>query len=107
MEDLSIRYHLEHAAVAGNQLQRADALLQLHEPFRQTDGLWLIVSSRAISDDNFLHHVSRCDRRLPPIIFGDQLVLLGVNLDPHQQHKEADGKCLLVSGQPVIMKRQK
>ena len=59
MDNLSICAHLEHAAVGGNQLERANALLQLHEPVRQTGGLRLIVSSRAIFDDNFLYHLTR------------------------------------------------
>ena len=57
MDDLSICAHLEHAAVGGHQLERADALLQLHEPVRHTGGLGLIVSSRTIFDDNFLYHL--------------------------------------------------
>ena len=57
MDDLSICAHLEHAAVGWNQLERADALLQLHEPARHTDGLGLVVSSRAIFDDNFFYHL--------------------------------------------------
>jgi hypothetical protein len=57
MDDLSICDHLEHAAVGGNQLERADALLQLHEPVRHTGSLGLIISSRTIFDDNFLYHL--------------------------------------------------
>jgi hypothetical protein len=57
MDDLSICTHLEHAAVGGHQLERADALLQLHEPVRHTGSLGLIVSSRTIFDDNFLYHL--------------------------------------------------
>ena len=57
MDDLSICAHLEHAAVGGNQLERADALLQLHEPVCHTGSLRLIVSSRTIFDDNFLYHL--------------------------------------------------
>ena len=56
MDDLSICTPLEHAAVGGHQLERADALLQLHEPVRHTGSLGLVVSSRAIFDDNFLEH---------------------------------------------------
>ena len=59
MDDLSICAHLEHAAVGRHQLERTDALLQLHEPARHTGGLRLIVSSRAIFDDYFLYHLTR------------------------------------------------
>ena len=59
MDNLSICAHLEHAAVGGNQLERANALLQLHEPVRHTGSLGFIVSSRAIFDDNFLYHLTR------------------------------------------------
>tara|TARA_Y100001934_G_scaffold278191_1_gene378818 strand:- start:379 stop:597 length:219 start_codon:yes stop_codon:yes gene_type:complete len=57
MEHFSIRSNFKNAAVGWDQLQGADALLQLHEPFRQTDGMGLIVSSCAIFDDNFLWHI--------------------------------------------------
>ena len=57
MDDFSICTHLEHTTVGWHQLERADALLQLHEPARHTGSLRLIVSSRAIFYDNFLYHL--------------------------------------------------
>ena len=53
---MSIYADFEDAAACGDKLQRTDALLELQEFDRQTDGLWLIVSSRAIFDRYFRFH---------------------------------------------------
>ena len=43
-----IRCDLEHSAGTGHQFQGRNALLQLQKLVRQTDGLRLVISSRAI-----------------------------------------------------------
>jgi hypothetical protein len=56
---------LEHAAARRHQPQGADALLELEEFDRQTDGLRLVVSSRTIFDREFGLHL-RMHRILRP-----------------------------------------
>ena len=53
---LSIDRNLKHAAAGRNQLERADVLFEFQEFFRQTDGLGLVVSSRAILDGDVQGH---------------------------------------------------
>ncbi len=56
MQYVFIDADFENAAACGNKLQRADALLEFQELDRQTDGLRLIVSSRAVFDREFRFH---------------------------------------------------
>jgi hypothetical protein len=52
MNRLSINNHLKNAAARRDQLQRGDPVLELEQLLRQTDGLWLVVSIRAILNLN-------------------------------------------------------
>ena len=54
---LSIDADFEDAAARRHKLQRTETLFELQELDRQTDGLWLIVSSGAIFDRNFRIHL--------------------------------------------------
>jgi hypothetical protein len=47
---------LKSATTRRNQLQRADPLFECQKFFRQTDGFWLVVSSRAVLDCYFRTH---------------------------------------------------
>ena len=48
--------NLESATPRRNQLQRANSLFECQKFFRQTDGFWLVVSSRAVLDCYFRPH---------------------------------------------------
>lgn len=52
----SIDADLECPAAGWNQFQRANVLFEPQKLFRQTDGLWLIVSNAAIFDCNLQCH---------------------------------------------------
>jgi hypothetical protein len=56
---LSINADFEHTPTGGDQPQRSDPLFELEQFVRQTDGMRLVVSSRAILDGNFQGHVSK------------------------------------------------
>jgi hypothetical protein len=58
---LSINNDFEHAAAGRDELQRGDAMLQLEQFVRQTDGMRLVVSSGAILDGNIQSHDSNVD----------------------------------------------
>ena len=57
---LSIDGDLKNAAACGNEFQRADVLFELQEFFRQTDGLRLVVSCRAVFDGDVQSHIGPC-----------------------------------------------
>jgi hypothetical protein len=61
---LSISDNFKHTAARRDQRERSDPLLQLQELVRQTDGLRLVVSSRAIFDGDFQGHVSIVEKTL-------------------------------------------
>ena len=71
MEQFAIGANLESAAARGNQRKRLDALAELENFGRQTDGLRRVVSNDAIFDRDFgLHRQTpfrqrsyRCDER--------------------------------------------
>ena len=52
----SVHTHLKGTTCRRDQFHRADTLLETQNLFRQTDGFWLIVSSRAVFDGNFWFH---------------------------------------------------
>ena len=49
--------NLEGATSRRNQVQRTDSLFECQKFFRQTDGFWFIVSSRAVLDCYFRTHI--------------------------------------------------
>ena len=61
IDELAINCYFEAAPARRDQLQGADFLFEWKEFFRQTDGLWLVVSERAILDCNLKTH----NRQLP------------------------------------------
>jgi hypothetical protein len=61
---LSINNDFEHAAAGRDELQRGDAMLQLEQFVRQTDGMRLVVSSGAILDGNIQSHDSNVEGTL-------------------------------------------
>ena len=56
---------LKHPAAGRHQRERGDGLLEPQKFLRQTDGVWLVVSSRAIFDFDLQTHV--------PAFSGDRL----------------------------------
>lgn len=60
---LSINNNFEHAAAGRYELQRGDAMLQLEQFVRQTDGMRLVVSSCAILYGNLQSHNSMLMKR--------------------------------------------
>jgi hypothetical protein len=50
MEQFAIGMNLESAAARGNERERLDALAELKNFGRQTDGLWRVVSNDAVFD---------------------------------------------------------
>ncbi len=56
MEQFAIGVNLESAAARGNQRQRLDALAELKDFGRQTDGLRRVVSNDAIFDRHLGFH---------------------------------------------------
>ena len=50
MEEFAIGANLESAAARGNQRERLDALAELKDLGRQTDGLWRVISNDAVFD---------------------------------------------------------
>lgn len=50
MDDLPVDRDFERASARRNQSQRFDLLFELEKLFRQTDGMGLVVSGRAIFD---------------------------------------------------------
>jgi hypothetical protein len=57
MEKLAIGANLESAAARGNERERLDALAELKNFGRQTDGLRRVVSNDAVFDRHFgFHH---------------------------------------------------
>ena len=58
----AINADLKSTATGGHQFQCAYILFESQELFRQTDGLWLIVSNAAIFDCNLQAHDS-CNNR--------------------------------------------
>ena len=56
MEQFAIGANLESAAARGNQHERFDALAELENFGRQTDGLRRVVSNNAVFDRNFGLH---------------------------------------------------
>lgn len=61
---LAIDTDLKDTAAGRHELQPTDALLELQELGRQTDGLGLVVSSRAILDNDLRTHCSTHGRSL-------------------------------------------
>lgn len=59
----SINNDFEHAAAGRDELQRGDAMLQLEQFVRQTDGMRLVVSSCAILYGNLQSHNSMLMKR--------------------------------------------
>jgi hypothetical protein len=53
----AINADLKSTTTGGHQFQCAYFLFESQELFRQTDGLWLIVSNAAIFDCDFQAHV--------------------------------------------------
>ena len=58
MKELSICANLKSAAARGNEGERFDALAQLENFGRQTDGLRRVVSNHAVFDRDVDFHVS-------------------------------------------------
>ena len=56
MEQFAIGANLESAAARGNQRKRLDALAELKNFGRQTDGLRRVVSNNAVFDRDFGLH---------------------------------------------------
>ena len=56
MEEFAIGANLEGAAARGNQRKRLDALAELKNFSRQTDGLRRVVSNDAVFDRHFSLH---------------------------------------------------
>jgi hypothetical protein len=56
MKCLSIDDNLKCSTTRRHQAERFDILFQSQKFFRQTDGLGLVISNRAILDDNFQAH---------------------------------------------------
>jgi len=56
MEEFAIGANLEGAAARGNQRERFDALAELENFSRQTDGLRRVVSNDAVFDRHFSLH---------------------------------------------------
>ncbi len=56
MEQFAIGANLESAAARGNQRERLDALAELKNLGRQTDGLRRVVSNDAVFDRDFGFH---------------------------------------------------
>ena len=56
MEEFAIGVDLESAAARGNQRERFDALAELKNLGRQTDGLRRVVSNDAVFDRDFGFH---------------------------------------------------
>ncbi len=56
MDALAIDSDFEGAPARGDELQRSNMLLELEKFVRQTDGVWLIVSSGAIFDRDIQSH---------------------------------------------------
>jgi hypothetical protein len=56
IDGFAVDRDLETTAARRNQLQRADALLQFKEFFRQTDGMRFVVSDRAVFNGDFQTH---------------------------------------------------
>ena len=63
MNLLAVDRHLKRAAFRRHQRQGLDVLLQLEELVRQTDGMRLVVSSRAVFDGDLQWHVVRTLKR--------------------------------------------
>lgn len=64
MKCVTIHGHLEAAACGRHQLQGTDLLFELQYLLRQTDGMWLVVSDRAIFDDDLgLHELDENRKR--------------------------------------------
>ena len=61
---LAIDADLKAAAARRHQREAADFLFELQEFVRQTDGTRLVVSDRAILDDDFQGHNLRCSAML-------------------------------------------
>jgi len=61
---LPIYGEFKHAAARRNEFQRANTLFELQQFFRQTDGLRLIVSSRAVFDCDLHGHNIACRRKI-------------------------------------------
>ena len=53
---VSIDADLKRAAARRHERERMNGLLESQQFFRQTDGMWLVVSSGAIFDGNFQSH---------------------------------------------------
>jgi hypothetical protein len=60
MHGLAIDRDFKCAATGRNQFQRPDVLLEFEEFVRQTDGMRLVISSRAILDGDIQAHVFDC-----------------------------------------------
>ena len=56
MDFLTIDDHLKGPSAGGHEFERTNPLLEPQQFLRQTDGMWLIVSSRAIFNDDFQTH---------------------------------------------------
>lgn len=50
---VSIDADLKRAAARWHECERMNGLLESQQFFRQTDGMWLVVSSGAVLDDDF------------------------------------------------------
>ncbi len=57
MEEFAIGANLESAATRGNECKRFDALAELKNFGRQTDGLRRVVSNDAVFDRHFGFHL--------------------------------------------------
>jgi hypothetical protein len=56
MKCLPIHYNLKCAPACRHQAERFDVLFQSQKFLRQTDGFGLVISNRAILDDDFQAH---------------------------------------------------
>jgi hypothetical protein len=54
---LPIDANFEGAPTGRDQVQRTDSLFECQKFFRQTDGFWFVVSSRAVLDCYFRTHI--------------------------------------------------
>jgi hypothetical protein len=65
IDQIPIDGQLEAAALAGDQSQPLDSLFERGEDFaRQTDGIWLVVSHRAVFKLHLHNSPSECGDRL-------------------------------------------
>ena len=68
MDIFTIHLHLERAAAGRHERQRFNILFQLEELLRQTDGMRLVVSGRAILNSDLQSHNAHNVGNRPPLV---------------------------------------